>query len=276
MTNEQLAELIQHGGNDELIPVLWKNVSRLLYQKSWRIYNHYESRCKQSGIELEDIYQECYSVLLSAIKAFNSESGLKFITFLEFPFKNMFFNIVGLRTRKNEPLNNYISLEKPLEQSDGGTCSLFDIISDEYSDEFVQQFENLSEAETIRAVVESLPESYKYVIKAYFFDNIKLIDISDVLGVSPERTRQIKYKALNILRTNKIIKNIHEENKLHQHWTNISRFIYSPDYYELIQNLNKELLSYGQRQAKILDAEIQWKKDNMKNFRTVNKMDALN
>ena len=88
-----------------------------------------------------------------------------------------------------------------------------------------------------------------------------------MLGVSPERTRQIKYKALNILRTNKIIKNIHRENKLHQHWTNISRFIYSPDYYELIQNLNKELLSYGQRQAKILDAEIQWKKDNMKNFR---------
>lgn len=240
MTNEKMAELIQQGNNN-MVETLWENVLPLLYSKSKSFYNCYETRCKQAGIELEDIYQECYSVLLTTIKYFRVDTGLKFTTFLDYPFKSMFFNLVGLRTKKNEPLNNCTSFDKSIEH-DGEACTLLDIISDDNSDKFIQYFDDLSEAETIRKVVEGLQEPYKYVIEEYFFNDTKLIDISEVLDISPERVRQIKSKALNILRKNEIIKNIYKENKLYQRWASVSRYVYSPNYYDLIQNLNQKII----------------------------------
>ena len=38
MTNEALAELIQQGDNDELLPVLWEKTARLLYKMSAQKY----------------------------------------------------------------------------------------------------------------------------------------------------------------------------------------------------------------------------------------------
>lgn len=34
MTNEQLAAFIKQGGNDELIPILWERIRKIMYMKS--------------------------------------------------------------------------------------------------------------------------------------------------------------------------------------------------------------------------------------------------
>lgn len=36
MTNEALAELIQQGDNDELLPVLWEKTAKLLYKSFYQ------------------------------------------------------------------------------------------------------------------------------------------------------------------------------------------------------------------------------------------------
>ena len=52
MTNEQLAELIGQGGNDELIPLLWEKVRRLVYMQCDRIYRRAPERFISHGIVL--------------------------------------------------------------------------------------------------------------------------------------------------------------------------------------------------------------------------------
>ena len=39
MTNEQLAGFIQSGVNDELIPILWERIRKLMHMKSDKVYN---------------------------------------------------------------------------------------------------------------------------------------------------------------------------------------------------------------------------------------------
>lgn len=55
MTNEMLAQFIQEGGNDELIPILWEKVRKLLYVKADRFYSLYKSACDGSGVDVWDI-----------------------------------------------------------------------------------------------------------------------------------------------------------------------------------------------------------------------------
>ena len=47
MTNEQLAAFIKEGGNDELIPILWERVRKLMYMKSDKVYRAMQSRFVQ-------------------------------------------------------------------------------------------------------------------------------------------------------------------------------------------------------------------------------------
>lgn len=60
MTNEMLASFIRQGGNDELIPILWENVCKLLYMMSDKFYSLHQDSCDSSGIEAWDIKQASY------------------------------------------------------------------------------------------------------------------------------------------------------------------------------------------------------------------------
>ena len=73
MTNEQLTDLIKQGDNDELLPVLWEKTAKLLYKMSAQTYILYKDALKQRGILPEDLNQECYTVLLGAAKACDSD-----------------------------------------------------------------------------------------------------------------------------------------------------------------------------------------------------------
>ena len=89
MTNEALAELIQHGDNDELLPVLWEKTAKLLYKMSAQTYILYKDALKQRGIEPEDLNQECYTVLLGAVKAYDSDKGYMLSTYFGYQFKQV-------------------------------------------------------------------------------------------------------------------------------------------------------------------------------------------
>ncbi len=89
MTNEALAELIQQGDNDELLPVLWEKTAKLLYKMSAQKYALHKEALKRHGIEPEDLNQECYTVLLGAVKAYDSNKGYMLSTYFGYQFKQV-------------------------------------------------------------------------------------------------------------------------------------------------------------------------------------------
>jgi RNA polymerase sigma factor (sigma-70 family) len=258
MTNEMLAGFIQQGGNDELIPLLWENVRKLLYMKSERFYRLHKDSCDGSGVEAWDIKQACYTAFLDAVKAFKPDSGNKFTSYLNYPFKQAVRELLRIRTGKRVILNSCTSLDKPIENSDGELCTMLDLVADDNAFNFVENAEGKSDAETIRAIVDTLSEPQKCVIQAYFFKDETLQAIAEKLHVSPERVRQIKAKALRQLRQNKQLQAMHSEQRRHYDWIRLARFKYSPEYFDIIKQSEERRFSYGQRQAAINSALYQW------------------
>lgn len=261
MTNEMLAQFIQQGCNDELIPILWENVRKLLYMMSDKFYSLHQDSCDSSGVEAWDIKQTCYEVFLEAVKAYKPDSGNKFTAYLKYPFKNAVRELLGIRTTKQEPLNNCGSLDKPIEQSDGESCSMLEIIADNAALDFVEDADRNSEAETVRAIVDTLSEPYRSVIKAYFFEGITLSAIGERYGYSGSRAGQLYHKALRILRQDKQLRQLWTEQRNHINWLSLARFQYSPEYYAVIQRAKEQQLSYGQRQADLFSAMQKWKQN---------------
>ncbi len=260
MTNEDLARLIQEG-NEELHPVLWQKVQNLLYTKAAVFYRSHTETCMRCGVELSDIRQECYSVYLAMVKAYDPERGLLFTSYLEYPFRNAVNSLLGFRTErgKHEPLNRTASLDKPIEAADGDSCTLMDMIPDTESMDFLEDVDRDSEAVFIRQVVEDLKEPYRTVIRLHFFEGRTLQEIGTELGgVTAERVRQLKYKALRKLRQNGQLRQMYAEQMNHDRWAFASRWEYSPERYALIRQLQQRDLSYGRYQAEMYAARQKW------------------
>ena len=119
MTNEQLAQFIQSGDSDELIPVLWEKIKPLVYMKCEKIYAAKPNYFKQCGVEVWDMKQACYSAYLAAIKYYKPESGYKFTTFLDKPMQNAISELTDCRTSKKNVLNESSSLDKTITSEDG-------------------------------------------------------------------------------------------------------------------------------------------------------------
>ncbi|MBO5507431.1 MAG: sigma-70 family RNA polymerase sigma factor [Bacteroides sp.] len=265
MTNEQLAILIQQGGNDELIPILWEKVKKLLYSKSDSLYRLHKESCACRGVEVWDIRQASYTAFLEAIKAYKTDNSNKFTSYLNYPFKTAVNELLGLRTSRtvNEPLNNSTSLDKPIDDSsDSDVISLLDTIAGNTSLDFIDNMETNAVGDTVRAVVDTLSEPYKCVIKAFFFEGTSLSDIAKQLEISSERARQLKCKALELLRKNKILRELYSDMQQHNHSCSFSWFRTSPEYYETLKRLDKKPLSYGRRQAELYTAQIAWELQN--------------
>lgn len=111
LTNEQLAEFIQQGGSDDLKPVLWERVRRLLYMRSSRYFRRYTEYCNKHSVTEWDLKQQAYPAYEDALKGFDISRG-KFNTILVFNFRkhirrlfnNDLLNTADSRRRTLEPL----------------------------------------------------------------------------------------------------------------------------------------------------------------------------
>lgn len=259
LKNEELASRIQNGEKG-LSLILWQNVERILYKKATVYYLANTDLCASHGVELNDLKSVCYLAFLDAVKSYKQERELTFTSYLDYPFQNVVNSLLGLRTsrQQNEPLNHAASLDKPIETADGDSSTLLDFIADETSIDFLEDVDRDSEAAFIRQIVAELQEPYRTVIQEYFFNGKSLQEISELLGVTPERVRQYKYKALRILRQNGQLRRMYKEQKTHEYMLQIMRWEHSPERFELVQQLNKMKLSYGYKQAELCAARERW------------------
>lgn len=211
MTNEQLAELIGQGGNEELLPLLWEKMRKLYIQWSGKYYTAHKNRCELCGVSADDLRQEAYLSMLEAVKAYNSRpdehKDSLFTSYCLYPFNNHAAELIGVRTtrERNEALNiTHSSLDEPLDYGDGDTsATIGDIIPDQEAEKPFRDIEQEDYCRTVRelvaAVLDEKPREHD-VIKRRYYDNETLSTIAADMGVSGERVRQLEKVALRRLR----------------------------------------------------------------------------
>lgn len=206
LTNEQLAEFIQQGGGDDLIPVLWERVRKLLYLLSDEWRRSHAVMCADRGIEAWDIKQAAYFAFLKAVDSFKAKDGLPLASYFKYSLTNEIRKLLG---GKNAALNNADRLDAPLKNGDeGDEAGALDRLIDDAAQESFERIEDESIADTVRAAVVNLPDRLRAIIDLYYFRGLNYLKCGAVLGVSRERARQLKNVALDRLRNDSGIKQL--------------------------------------------------------------------
>ena len=225
MKNEQLAELIGKGGNDDLLPELWENMKKIYFIWANRYYIIHKERCDLSGITAEDLRQESYLSMLDAIKAYTKrtaeQSEIPFISFCRYPFLNYAAKAIGVRTGKQEVLNHFRkNLDEPLEGKDGDSNeTLATTTPDPEAEQPFRDIEKADYCRSVREIVANIlstsPRELE-IIERNFYENQTLYEISKSFGISVERINQLEKKAFKKLKKSVELKKLMEIN-VYQH-----------------------------------------------------------
>lgn len=211
MTNEQLAEFIQQGGNDELLPLLWNKTRDLIYMKCGQYWTFYAAKLERHGYSLDDLRQESYNALIFAVKGYDSAKEYKFTTYLNYALKRV---IRGLLGGASDVLNQSgtMSLDQSIgEDKDGGELLLGDTVADESTAAAFEEIEGQGQFVPLHQAVDSLPPELREVIREYYFDGLNYQQIGERHGYSRQRAQQIHSKALQELRSNQILRALYGE-----------------------------------------------------------------
>ncbi len=201
MTNEQLAEAIKKNKNKKYIAMLWKNVQNLMYIKADKYYYAMIEKFKAAGADIWDLRQELYFAFLEAVKAYDPEKNLKFVTYLEFHIKNTVNRAAGICGR-NEPLNQAESLDKPVPGTEDIT--LAEMISDEKNN-ILKIIKGHTDSEIIRNETQKLHGKQKITVMFYYFDNKSDAEIAQDIGTTASNVFQIRRRALSNLRKSPVL-----------------------------------------------------------------------
>lgn len=200
MTNEALAELIQQGGNDELLPLLWDKTRALIIKKCGKIWRFYSDKLERFGYSFEDLQQESYNALIFAIEQYKSEKGYKFTTYLNYALKHVVRSLLcGGSDVLNQPGTQ--SLDQPLgESSNGEPLTIEDIVPDKRAAAVFENIERLDEYAALYEAVDSLPDVERNVIIEYYFKRFSFTKIGELHGFTKSRAQQAHKRAIWLLR----------------------------------------------------------------------------
>ncbi len=203
MTNEQLAEFIQMGGNNSSLPLLWDKTRDLIYMMCGRYWTFYAAKLERHGYSLDDLRQESYNALIFAVRRFKSDREYKFTTYLNYALKRVVRDLLGCAT---DVLNRSgtMSLDQPIgEDKDGGELLLGDTVADDSAAAALEEIEGHGQFVPLHKAVDSLPPELREVIREYYFKGLSYKQIGERHGCSIEYTRQLRNQALRKLRNNR-------------------------------------------------------------------------
>lgn len=207
MSNEELVAEIQAGATERM-GELWEQVEGLIKWKANRIMTVLEG-CPGRGVEFEDLYQSGYLAMVVAVNTYDPTAGGNFATWLMYHLKSAFAEATGYRTQKDrqEPLNNYLSLDTPL-TDDTDSDALMDVIADPSGQNGIISAEDALYREQLRDAMEealsAIPEQYADALRLRYYDGLSLNRAGEVRGVSGERIRSMENKGIRLLRRSQI------------------------------------------------------------------------
>ena len=195
MTNEQLAVFIQQGGNDELAPILWERVRKLLYMIADKYYGRHCEMCAKCGVTVWDLRQQAYSAYMGAVKAYSGEKGYQFTAYLDLQFKTAVRPLFG-----KDLLNSAESLNTALSADDENGAEVIDLIADNTA---FDDFKRIDEADTVAIVqgaVGRLPAELKDVIQLRYYKNLSIKATANRLAIAENEALNRERRALRLLR----------------------------------------------------------------------------
>lgn len=197
MTNEALAELIQQGDNDELLPVLWEKTTKLLYKMSAQKYALHKEALKQHGIEPEDLNQECYTVLLGAVKAYDSNKGYMLSTYFGYQFKQVLRKLLNGADVLDRIDTK--SFDDPMTDEENAPTR-GDITPDPESGAGFERVDMSDYYAPLHKALDSLPDVERNIIIEYYFKNFSFTKIGKLHGFTKSRAYQAHKRAIWLLR----------------------------------------------------------------------------
>ena len=204
ITRAKEKELIIKAKNGDL------NAQNEILTANLRFVFNIASRYKGKGAAISDLISEGNMGLVKAIQKFNPERDVKFISYAVWWIRNsiqefikkrqMYLNIEKEEDTLNKPVSNN-SFTYDVE--DEYVIKKETVLSNEEDEEKRELHKN--QRKIVNELLSDLSEREKFIIEEYYGLNGKeknLEEIGNILGLTKERIRQIKFESLKKLRSN--------------------------------------------------------------------------
>jgi RNA polymerase sporulation-specific sigma factor len=174
LSDEDLVE-VARAGNDQAIDLLLHR------------YRHY-ARAKArtyflAGADKEDIVQEGMIGLYKAIRDFQKDKNTAFRAFAELCMTRQIITAIKTATRqKHQPLNSYVSLNKPASDDDDDDRSIGDAITTKAVVDPAELVVSAEELENIKASVGKVLSPLETEVLQLYMDGKSYQQIADMLG----------------------------------------------------------------------------------------------
>lgn len=205
MTNEELAAKAKEGDREALAQ-LWEQNRGLLVKLFRGLANTAGDRMAAMGITWEDVEQSFFLAVALAVRLYEPERGVLFSSFLIYPVKQVFFDMVGWRTasQKCDPLGRYVSLDEAVRGEDGSEIARGELVPDPAAAQMFEDADDQLYTEQLHAVLEecigNLGDRPAAVIRARYFEGKTLGQAGEQIGVSTSRAQQIEHDSMRKLR----------------------------------------------------------------------------
>lgn len=209
MSNEELAIAIQQGDQGRTLE-LWEQVNGLVKRKAMQIMTALQLSGNPRGVEFDDLYQTGYLAMVAAVETYSLERGA-FSTWFMFHLKTAFSEATGYRTKSGrcEPLNTATSLERPVQPDEPDSGTLGEFVPDSRA---ADAMENVEESvyheqlhKAIDGAISELSPDNAQVLRLRYWGDMTLSAVGEVMGKSPERTRQMESKGIRELRKSRTL-----------------------------------------------------------------------
>ena len=202
MTNEELVSEIQ-SGKTELIEVLWLQIEDLIKWAARRYFLQIMASGSTPGLEPDDLVQTAYFGLIEAVERYDPEQGTLFTTFLLWHVRRAFQSCIGrTERRRNDPLNNAVSLDIPIDNEDPDGSTRLDFVPDP-RDQFQAADDRIFNDElraALDAALDRLPANEARVLRGEFFESRTQTQLAEELSCSFQNIHQLKRNALHHIR----------------------------------------------------------------------------
>jgi RNA polymerase sigma factor FliA len=96
---------------------------------------------------------------------------------------------------------SFVSLNESMEDDDGSLVTLLDMVADSSALTPQAQLQYRQLIDSLAGCIDSLPEKERIVITLYYYEDLRLKDIGDVLGLTESRVSQLHSQAVVRLRS---------------------------------------------------------------------------
>ena len=196
LDNEALFDLIRDG-NDDLKPVLWERVKKLMYAYAGRYYRSYSSYCISCGVTEADLRQAAYQAFEQSFEGYRSDRGA-YSNYLNLMFKQAVRSLF-----RRDPLNDCESLDKPISDGEGNETAPIELIEDTAAADAFEDIERRDVCRVVREQVAKLPDRERDMIEQHFFNGKTYEQIAAEKGFSLSHASGIGRAGIAKLRRNR-------------------------------------------------------------------------